>query len=359
MEEKVSDFSKLAEQDMANASMLKDAMQVHSEVNLAKDALKAKAVELAVPAEESGMELAQELASNMEKKLSAKPDREKWNQEDLLGRQDIPMSELPKEVQDIIGDLLEKEEDLLKQVEDTAANWADSMDKGLTGEAMDGPIANMTAKGITGNQLPNNNELNGRAAEGRQGKSQGEFVGDRAEGKGGRNTPTRLDPTPFQKGQIKDKSTDSVGGATGGGKVSGQGAAGLEGPVPPQDLSDKMGRLAGKQVELRNKVERLDLDRKLGRYDNFKLMQAVVQMRGIEADIHAFRYSNALRRRDLLLDSLDTSKALLTGQMHLQNDTSPKISSRMEDQINDIVNGQLPAGWSEALKEYYRKLSQQ
>ena len=28
----------------------------------------------------------------------------------------------------------------------------------------------------------------------------------------------------------------------------------------------------GKQVELRNKAERLDLDRKLGRYDNFKLM---------------------------------------------------------------------------------------
>ena len=105
--------------------------------------------------------------------------------------------------------------------------------------------------------------------------------------------------------------------------------------------------------------ERLDLDRKVGRYDNFKLMQALVQMRRVEADIHAYRYSNALRRSDLLLDSLDTSRALLEGQMHLQKDTSPKMSSRREDQLNDITSGQLPAAWSEALKEYYKKLSQQ
>src|SRR5439155_20716145 len=125
---------------------------------MAKDALKQKAVEMAVPAEEAAMELARELTSNLEKGLSNLPDRQKWNQEDMLGKHDIPMAELPKEVQDIIGELLEKEEDLLKEIEDTAANWADSMDK-ISGDAMDGPIANMTAKGITRNQLPNNNEI--------------------------------------------------------------------------------------------------------------------------------------------------------------------------------------------------------
>jgi len=69
---------------------------------------------------------------------------------------------------------------------------------------------------VTGNQLPNDNEMAGRSGEGRSGKSQGEFVEETASGKGGRNTPTRLDPTPFQQGQVKDDSKDPVGGATGG-----------------------------------------------------------------------------------------------------------------------------------------------
>src|SRR3982751_4548858 len=114
---------------------------------------------------------------------------------------------------------------------------------------MDGPIADMSAKGVTGNTLPNNNEMNGRAGEGPQGKSQGEMVEDTATGKGGRNTPTRLDPTPFQQGQVKNESKDPTGGATGGGKISGQAGQGLEGPVPPK-VKEQMGRLAEKQAQL-------------------------------------------------------------------------------------------------------------
>ena len=127
----------------------------------------------------------------------------------------------------------------------------------------------MSAKGVTGNTLPNNNEMDGRSGEGRSGKSMGEFVGQTAVGKGGRNTPTRLDPTPFQKGQINDTSKDPTGGATGGGKLSGEGGEGLEGPVPPA-IKQTMQRLAQKQAEIRNTAERLNLKYQLSRYDNFK-----------------------------------------------------------------------------------------
>jgi len=359
MQEKISDFSKLAEQDMANASLLKEMLEVYSEVTMAKDALKKQAVEMAIPLEDMGVELAKEITSNLEKWLMDEPDRLKWNQEDPLGKTDVPMAELPKEMEDMVGELMEQQEDLFEEMEDTAANWADSLDKGAGWDAMDGPIANMSAKGVTGNALPNNNEMNGRSGEGRSGKSSGEMVEETATGKGGRNTPTRLDPTPFQMGQIKDESKDPTGGATGGGKISGQGGAGLEGPVPGKDLRDKMERLAGKQAELRNKAERLDLDKKVGQYDNFKLMGATAMMRRLESDLRANRYANALRRKDVLLDRLETSHLMLSGQIHLQRDTTPKMSDKMEDQINDVLNGQLPAAWSEALKEYYRKLSQE
>jgi len=116
------------------------------------------------------------------------------------------MAELPKELEDIVGDLMEEEEDLQQEVEDATSAWADSMDA-AGWDAMDGPISNFAANGVTGNRLPNTSELSGRSAEGRQGKSVGEFVEDQFDGKGGRRTPTRLTSEAFQKGQIKDTSS--------------------------------------------------------------------------------------------------------------------------------------------------------
>ncbi len=356
MQEKVADFSKLAEQDMANASMLKELMEVYSEVTMAKDALKDKAVEIAVSLEESGLENAKEISSNLEKWLMDTPDRQKWTMEDPLTKTDTPMAELPAELEDMVGELMEQQEDLFEEMEDTNANWTDSLDKGAGWDAMDGPIANMSAKGVTGNQLPNNNEMGGRSGEGRSGKSQGEFVEETASGKGGRNTPTRLDPTPFQQGQVKDESTDPVGGATGGGKLSGQGGAGLEGPVPPK-IKEEMQRLAQKQAELRNSAERLNLQYQLGRYDNFKMLESIALMRRVESDFKSNRYQTAMRRKDLLLDRMETSHLLLSGRIHVEHDTTPAGSTKVKEEINDAMKGQLPAAWEDALKEYYRKLS--
>lgn len=353
---KVNDVSKLAEQDMSNAALLKELMEVYSETTMAKNALKDKATEIAVSAEEMGQELAKELSSNIEKWLSDKPDRQQWKQEDPLTKSDIPMAELPKELEDMVGELMEEQEDLFDEMEDMDANWADSADKGAGWDAADGPIANMSAKGVTGNQQPNDNNMNGRSGEGRSGKSQGEMVEDTASGKGGRPTPTRLDPTPFAKGQIKDQSKDPTGGATGGGKLSGQGGQGLEGPVGPKQ-KEEMKRLADKQAQIRNQAERLNLQYRLGRYDNFQLLQSIANMRRTESDLKANRYQSAMRRRDMTLDALDTSHLLLGGQIHVKEDTTPTTSTKMQEQINDAMKGDLPAAWSDALKEYYKKLS--
>src|SRR5208283_2587147 len=161
---------------------------------------------------------AKEMTTNIEKWLPDTPDRERWSQEEPLtdDMKEAPMAELPKEMEDIVGKLMEDEEDLFNEMEDASSSWADSLDKGAGWDAMDGPISNNSARGVTGNRLPNTSEIAGRSGEGRQGKSSGEFVGDTAVGKGGRNTPSRLTPDAFVKGQIKDYSKDPVGGATGG-----------------------------------------------------------------------------------------------------------------------------------------------
>ena len=358
MKAATSDFSKLAEQDMANASVAKEAQAIYSETTMAKDALKQQAQEIAVPAEENGLEGAKELAANLERWLSNTPDRQQWTQEDLVQKSDTPLPELPKELQDMVGELLEQQEDLFNDAEDMNANITDSADKGVGWDAADGPIADMSAKGITGNQLPNNNEMGGRAGEGRSGRSQGEFVGDSAVGKGGRNTPTRLDPTPFAQGQVNDTSKDPVGGATGGGKVSGQGAAGLQGPVPPK-MVEGMKRLATKQADLRNTAERLNLQYHLDRYDNYKLRQAADLMRQVETDLNGGRYQNAMRKRDVLVDDLDTSRMLVGGEVNVQQDTTPTTGMKLQRDLNDASKGELPPAWSDPLKEYYRKLAAQ
>ena len=88
MQEKMHDFSKNAEQDMANSSTLKQLMEVLSETTMAKDALKQKAAEVAVAIEENGIDNAKTLTSNIEKWLSNTPDRTKWTQEDPLTKTD-------------------------------------------------------------------------------------------------------------------------------------------------------------------------------------------------------------------------------------------------------------------------------
>ena len=358
MQEKIHDFSNVAEQDMANSSLLSELLEVYSETTMAKNALKEKAIEMAISAEEMGVELAKETTSNLEKWLSDKPDRQKWTQEDQIQRTEAPAPELPTQLEDMVGELMEQQEDLFDEMEDANANWHDSLDKGAGWDAADGPIDDMSAKGVTGNQLPNNNEMGGRAGEGRSGKSQGEMVEETATGKGGRNTPTRLDPTAFQQGQVKDTSTDPVGGATGGGKLSGQGGAGLQGPVPPK-IKQQMERLAQKQAELRNTAERLNLQYKLGRYDSFKMAESVALMRRVESDLKSNRYQTAMRRKDILLDALDNSRTLLTGQVAVQHDSTPATNRKLQQDINDAMKGTLPPAWEEPLKAYYRKLGEQ
>ena len=202
MKELHSDLSKLPEQDFANSSLAKELVEIQTELKMAEDALLKKSGDIAVPLEQLGYERAEELTTNMEKWLPDTPKREKWSQEESLSDKDkeAPMAELPGELEDLIGQLMEQEEDLFDEMEDVSSSAADSVDKGAGWDAADGPISDMSAKGVTGNRLPSTSEIGGRSGEGRQGKSSGEFVGDEAVGKGGRKTPSRLDARPLRQG---------------------------------------------------------------------------------------------------------------------------------------------------------------
>jgi hypothetical protein len=256
----------------------------------------------------------------------------------------------------LLPELMEEEEDLFDEMEDISSSWADSIDKGAGWDAMDGPISNMSAKGVTGNRLPNTNEIGGRSGEGRSGKSSGEFVGDEAVGKGGRKTPSRLTPDPFMKGQVKDTSKDPVGGATGGGKESGQGGEGLEGPVPNRP-DRELERLANKQATLRNKAEGIDLQFQVMNYHRTDLKRLIEAMATVERDLRTGRYRNALRQRDVLLDGLDRAKKTAAGEFAVRLDRTANLPTDVQKEMLGSMQEPAPAGWDGLNRQYFERLS--
>ncbi|MGQ9574067.1 MAG: hypothetical protein ACUVUC_01990 [Thermoguttaceae bacterium] len=359
MKELASDLSRLPEQDFANASVAKELVEIQTELKMAEDALLKKSADIAVPLEQLGYERAEEMTTNLEKWLPDTPDRERWSQEEALTDADkeAPMAELPGELEDLIGDLMEEEEDLFDEMEDISSSAADSLDKGAGWDALDGPISNMSARGVTGNRLPNTNEIGGRAGEGRQGKSSGEFVGDEAVGKGGRRTPSRLTPDPYVRGQIRDHSRDPSGGATGGGKESGQGGEGLEGPTPGSPGPRELHRLADKQAQLRNQAEAIDLKFQVANFHRTDLKKMIELMRRVESDLKAGSYQNALRQRRVLAEGLGNVKQYLGGEFQVRRDASANLPADIQKEILGGMHEPSPAGWEQLNRQYFERLS--
>jgi hypothetical protein len=122
-QEKLTDLSKLPLQDFADGKLVQDMNEVYQEVQQASQSLYSKRVEIAVPAEEAGLEKAAEIEQNLERWLPNTPDNTKWSMEEPANApSDIPIAELPKELDDLIGDLLHKEQEMDPDKDDVSSS---------------------------------------------------------------------------------------------------------------------------------------------------------------------------------------------------------------------------------------------
>jgi hypothetical protein len=356
-QEAATDLSKLPPQDKSLGNQAKEFLEVFSEVQQAIEEAERQAVELAVPHEQSGLELAESIETNLEKWLMETKDNQLWSMEDPLEDIETPITDLPDELQDLIGDLVESEEDMEEQFDDVTSGWMDSLDIGAGWDTMDGPISNMSAKGVTGNRLPNTSEIGGRSGEGRTGKSSGQFVEEEATGKGGRQTPSRLTPDPFEAGWVKDSSSEAPTGATGGGKVSGQGAEGFQGPMPPP-LQQSLKRLAQQQSEIIDKARRLDYGLKHYRQPRGRLPEAIEMMEIQRDALEGGEVGNFARQQRIVLSNLREVKELSDKQKQLWRDRSALLPKELREEIAASRSEQVPEQYREMVDNYFRALSE-
>jgi hypothetical protein len=354
--EKATDLSKVPPQDFSNGNTVKDLEAAASEVKQAGDELAKKATTLAVPLEQSGLELAKEITENIERWLADGRDTAKWVMEEPKGAADVPMADLPSALEDLVGDLLDKEDKLAEDAQDVTSSWMDSMDKGIGWSAADGPMSNMSAKGITGNQQPNSQEIAGRSGEGRSGKSSGQMVGDSAVGKGGKQTPTRSTPDAFEAGRVKDKSKDPSGGSTGGGKIGGANKEGLRG-VPPPPIQGKMERLADRQADIRNTAEKVKVA--LGRrgYVSEDLARALERMKRLESELRAHRGAEMTGDARAIAEELGAVKRAVRDELEVTRDPARGSRSTREELLS-ARDEPIPADYQDLVREYYKALSE-
>jgi len=356
LEDKAMDLSKVAPQDMSIGTLSEEIVELVEEIDLAKNYLEGKNIELAVPTEQAGAELAAEIEMNLERWMLRDRDRLKWVMEQPHAEYDVPIADLPSELEDIIGELIDQEELMDQETEDITSSWLDSMDEGAGWDIMDGPISNMSAKGATGNLQPNDMEIGGRAGEGRSGKSQGQFVEETATGKGGRQTPTRSTPDPFESSEVEDTGKDPTGGSTGGGKLAGAGQQGLRG-VPSPELGRRMGALAGKQTNLRLGAEKIDAALRRRRYYPQNLARAIELMKTMEGALNAgtpYRYET-LRRR--IVSELRAAEQVGAAQRDHRLEAGLEAPSRLDEELLNASGEEVPSEYRDLIRDYYRSLA--
>ena len=353
--EGVDEIKLLAEQSFANPTLVSDYKEIIEHTERAADALEQKNIHLAVPLEQLGRELAEELVEDLEMWLPDVPDYIKWDLEGPPDMPDIPMAELPDELSDLIGDLLASEEELTEDVEDVTSSWADSI-SAAGWAVMDGPISNFSAKGKTGNALPNDIELNGRSGDGRAGKSSGELVENVAKGLDGRTIPTRLINDPFEQGYVEELRPQKTGGSTGGGKRSGAGAEGLSGRYAPK-LMDEMNRLANMQSGIREKAERVQKSLQTIGIARRDFDEGVQLMKEVEDDMRDYRYTGITRKQRMIIRSLRRTNDAFSKDMIVWVNKAIHLPKELRDKLLDAMDEAYPSEYEGPLRTYYKALS--
>jgi hypothetical protein len=343
---------RLPDQDYPADAILHELLAIESDVTMAAHALDLEAIDLAAGLEANALERTDALETDLEKWLTDQPDRVAISMTPDPDIESIDPGDLPDSLEDIIGELLEHEEDLFDAIEDMTSAAATNSAEGMGWASEDGPISSMTGEGVTGNTLPNDNEIGGRGGDGRAGQASGEFIEDVAQGAEGRRTGTRMTDDPIQDASLDDSDPTATSGATGGGRQSGAGGAGLEGSTAQRERLDAILEQQAVLIDRARQAQQWAQDDLV----RMQLLSAIALMDTVHDDLGQYRYENALRHREATLNALAQSHSALTGT-EVVFDASTDLPADEELEIRSLDEPDLPDAYRQQLRAYYRRLS--
>jgi hypothetical protein len=351
----VNELTKLGEGFVDDFALRPDVNKIFEEIEKAANRPKAEKIEVSL--EDLGAGLATKMKEDLEMWMPDAPDAAKWVLEEPLNKKPfkVPEMPLPKALEDLVGDLLQKADEFDEDADDVTSGWADNLDQAGWGVS-DGPISTFSAKGKTGNDMPNNMELNGRSGDGRRGKSAGQMVGDTAKALQGRKTPARVGNEKYEPGQLKQEGQQDPNGATGGGKKAGAGRRGLQGGTPPDQVRN-IGRLSEKQAGLREKAEQVARKLDTMGLSTTRLNESIELMKSVEKDLVDHRYEDAARKRREAMQKLRSAFSGMdqstAAKIHQARDLPPQMRHELLQSADEAY----PAGYEGLLKSYYKALS--
>ncbi|MFO0930922.1 MAG: DUF4175 family protein [Gemmataceae bacterium] len=350
----VQELTKLPKGFTDDFDLRKDVNKVFEEIE--KAATRDKAQKLEVSLEDLGAGLATKMKEDLEMWMPDAPDSVKWVQEEPLNKKPmkIPEMPLPKALQDLVGELLQKADEFDEDADDITSAWGDNLDQAGWGVS-DGPISSFSAKGKTGNDMPNNMEVSGRSGDGRRGKSSGQMVGDTSKALPGRKTPARVGSENFEPGQLKSEAQEDPNGATGGGKKSGAGRRGLQGGSPPDPVRD-IGRLSARQAGMREKMEQVARQLEAQKVSSTRVRDGIKLLTEADKDLADRKYADAARKRREAMQAVRGAYGELNrtgGDVSRARDLPPQLRK----ELLQSADAAYPAGYEDLLRSYYKALS--
>lgn len=371
-------MGKVIEQMLTDAHIfpdLKPSNQLRSELtSIYEDVIQAdkqdaaegklKPQEIAVQKEDGilqAIEQAQKISEDMEMWLPNKNETAKWELEnfDKTEIPQIPNLPLPDAFEDIVGKLLDEQQNIADKVQDAASNQAFAQNAANGWEIRDGPMPGFGAQGKSGNERPNKNEQTGRSSGGREGMSDGEMVGDTASNLEGTKPDVRRTNDPMQQGQVRDNGGIASTRATGGGKAAGfSDRLGMDGnaPLRPSNAASMPASdaLAVQQALLAEKTSKTAAQASLlylrtsGMTDVAQLMEEsqIALKEGRTQDFASIHQKIMARLTEVKNGIGAGNAAAIPGGEAAQE----------QKQLLGGDEGEAPAQYKEAVADYYRSL---
>jgi hypothetical protein len=347
--------------------MVQQTREVYEDITQAAGSeQKKEAVEIAVDRDEGLLESLKnikERLADMEMWMMDRPDGERWKQEgwdpEEINKAGIPLVDLPEEMEDIVGDLVDKQEELDQEGQDSTSN-AMTPDAPMGWDIADGPISTFGAKGKSGNEKPNANEMTGRSGAGREGQADGEIVEGKAKNLEGREPEARRTRDPFQKGEVEEEEGGhpQKAKATGGGKQSGTGGeGGLQGAAPVRDEL-KMRDLERRQRDLRRNVEATFSKAALLYLPTGELDAAIVMMQKAEELARKGDFAGFSETQKRILHALRNTQQAIEGRGRTEMDPRLKLPTQLREEMVNAKDEPIPPEYEKLVAEYYKAIAE-